>query len=125
MSTPTKIVVAGTGFAGLWSALSAQRLIKFHQMEHDIQVIVISPEPSLVIRVRLYEANASKMSHRLESLFDSAGIQFHQGSVEDIDTHAQVVQVKSASDAVTDVHFDRLVLATGSNVLRPSNVSGL
>ena len=51
-----KIVVAGSGFAGLWSALSAARAVDLAGKSKDIEVVVVSPSPSLVVRPRLYEA---------------------------------------------------------------------
>lgn len=58
---PSRIIVIGSGFAGLYSALSARRLVSIHRREKpdfkDIAVCVIAPEPSLVIIPRLYLAN--------------------------------------------------------------------
>ncbi|KAJ6436662.1 hypothetical protein O9K51_10781 [Purpureocillium lavendulum] len=120
----SKIVIVGAGFAGVWSALSAKRLLNVKNAT-DIEVIVISPEPTLVIRPRLYEANASKMSHPLGDLFHSAGIKFVQGSVQNIYTEAHTVQIRSASGAQSTVSYDRLILAAGSSVLRPQSVTGI
>ncbi|RGP65715.1 pyridine nucleotide-disulfide oxidoreductase family [Fusarium longipes] len=122
---PRKIVIIGAGFAGVWSALSAQRLINLRNKEQDIEVLVISPEPWLVMRPRLYEANASAMKQPLEPLFKTAGIDFLQGFVETIDTKSQTVHVRSSSGDESDIIFDRLVLAAGSAVVRPKSVSGL
>lgn len=55
----TRIVIVGTGFGGVWSALSAKRLINLPRKKNDIEVLVISPEPTLVIRPRLYEAKST------------------------------------------------------------------
>ena len=51
-----KIVIAGSGFAGLWSALAAARAIELAGKEGEVEVIVISPSPTMVVRPRLYEA---------------------------------------------------------------------
>ena len=37
-----KIVIAGSGFAGLWSALAAARAIELAGKEGEVEVIVIS-----------------------------------------------------------------------------------
>jgi NADH dehydrogenase FAD-containing subunit len=121
----SKVVVIGTGFAGVWSAISAQRVINQHNKNSQVQVVVISPEPTLVIRVRLYEANASSMIHPLGPLFESAGIHFVQGFAEKIDTDKQTVSVRSSTGLESIVAYDRLVLAAGSSVKRPSSVAGL
>lgn len=122
---PSKIVIIGAGFAGVWSALSAQRLINLRNKEKDIEIIVIAPEPWLTLRPRLYEANASTMKQPLEPLFKAAGISFLQDSVETIDTDSQTVQVRSSPGDNSDIHFDRLILAAGSAVVRPKSVAGL
>jgi NADH dehydrogenase FAD-containing subunit len=122
---PSKIVIVGAGFAGVWSGLSAQRLINLRNKEQDIEVLVIAPEPWLTMRPRLYEANASTMKQPLAPLFKAAGIGFLQGSVETIDTKSQTVHVRSSSGNASDIGFDRLILAAGSAVVRPKSVAGL
>ncbi|KAF4331998.1 pyridine nucleotide-disulfide oxidoreductase family [Fusarium beomiforme] len=122
---PNKIVIIGAGFAGVWSALSARRLITLMHKEGDIEIIVIAPEPALTLRPRLYEPNPSIMKQPLLPLFTSAGIKFAQGTVEAIDTNLQSVHVKSASGVESDIGYDRLILAAGSAVVRPKSVTGL
>jgi NADH dehydrogenase FAD-containing subunit len=122
---PNKIVIVGAGFAGVWSALSAKRLASLINKENDLQVLVIAPEPSLVLRPRLYEANPSKMSHPLGSLFKAAGIDFFQGIVEEIHTLSHTVQVRSPEDIKATIDYDRLILAAGSSVVRPNGISGI
>ncbi|KAF5599564.1 pyridine nucleotide-disulfide oxidoreductase family [Fusarium pseudoanthophilum] len=121
----SRIVIVGAGFAGVWSALSAQRLINLKSKEQDIQVLVIAPEPSLTLRPRLYEPNPSMMKQPLGPLFTSAGIEIIQGIAETIDTNSQTLHVKSPSGHESDITYDRLVLAAGSTVTRPKSVAGL
>ncbi|RMJ15906.1 hypothetical protein CDV36_004427 [Fusarium kuroshium] len=121
----SKIVIIGAGFAGVWSALSAQRLINLKEKEKNIEILVISPEPSLVMRPRLYEANAAGMSYPLNDLFGSAGIKFLQGTVDAIQAEAHTVKVRTASGGEDIVGYDRLILAAGSAVVRPQSVTGL
>ena len=122
---PRKIVIVGAGSAGVWSALSAQRLINFRNKQQDVEVLVVAPEPWLTIRPRLYKANASTMKEPLAPLFKAAGISFLQGSVQTIDTVSKTVHVRSYSGDEYDVTFDRLILAAGSAVVRPMTVTGL
>lgn len=122
---PSKIVIIGAGFAGVWSALSAQRLLKLTGKEDKVEILVISPEPSLVMRPRLYEADAASMSHPLGDLFGSAGIRFLQGTVNTIQTETHTVKVRTASGGEDIVQYDRLILAGGSAVVRPRSVTGL
>ncbi|KAJ5194751.1 uncharacterized protein N7498_008189 [Penicillium cinerascens] len=120
-----KIVIIGTGFAGVWSALSAKRLINLKKKNNDVQVFVISPEPSLVIRPRLYEANASSMTHSLAPIFESVGIKFIQGTVNTITAEANTVTIHSASGLESSIGYDRLILAAGSSVVRPRGITGI
>ncbi|KAH8433737.1 NAD(P)/FAD-dependent oxidoreductase [Aspergillus melleus] len=121
----TRIVIAGAGFAGVWSALSAKRLIGLQGKEDDIEVVVVAPEPTLVLRPRLYEANASGMTHPLGALFNDAGINFIRGTVESIHTEEQTVNVRHVSGPASTIKYDRLILAAGSTVSRPSKVAGV
>ena len=121
----SKIVIIGTGFAGVWSALSAKRLIDLTHEDANIEVIVISPEPSLVIRPRLYEANASNMVHSLAPMFKNAGIKFIQGIVSTITTETRTVTVQTASGLESSTRYDRLILAAGSSVVRPRGIIGI
>lgn len=122
-----QIVIIGAGFAGLWSALSAKRLLKLRNAEDMIKVLVIAPEPYLVLRPRLYEANAASMRHPLGELFASVGINFFQGKVATIDTQAQTVhaQPTSSTESIVPISYDRLILAAGSSVKQPQAVAGL
>lgn len=122
-----RIVIIGTGFAGLWSALSAKRLINLNIQEDSVEVIVIAPEPCLVLRPRLYEANAAAMTHHLGELFDSTGIQFFKGKVETIDTKEHTVHVRSTANvrSTSSIIYDRLILAAGSTVKQPQSIAGL
>ncbi|KAH8654898.1 hypothetical protein BGZ61DRAFT_291310, partial [Ilyonectria robusta] len=79
----------------VWSALSAKRLINLKNKEQEIQILIIAPELLLVIRPRLYEANASGMTHPLGPLFKSASIHFFQGTAEAIDTESHAIHARS------------------------------
>lgn len=121
----SKVIIIGTGFAGVWSALAAKRLINLTSKNADIEVLVISPEPSLVIRPRLYEANASSMAHSLTPLFESTGIKFIQGTVKTITTETRTVTIQSAPGLESSIGYDRLILAAGSSVVRPRDITGI
>ncbi|ETS76464.1 hypothetical protein PFICI_11851 [Pestalotiopsis fici W106-1] len=117
------IVIIGAGFGGVWSALAAQRLIKLKQKE--LQVIVIAPEPLLGIRPRYYEANVSNMACPLGPLFESAGIRFVQATVTGINTAGNFIEFEPKSGTDSKIQYERLILAAGSQVARPSQVSGI
>ncbi|KAK1701177.1 hypothetical protein BDP55DRAFT_699692 [Colletotrichum godetiae] len=122
---PGRIVIVGAGFAGVWSALSAKRLIKIHEQGEAFKVTVIAPQSCLVMRPRLYEANPSNMSQDIGPLFEASGIEFIHGSVDDIDTHSHMISYKSRAGTGQHVTYYRLILAAGSPVVRPQQVHGL
>lgn len=121
----SKIVIIGAGFAGVWSALSAKRLITCRSKESEVEIIVIAPEPVLVMRPRLYESKASSLIHPLETLFEEAGIRFVPGVVKTIHTERRAVEVQCASGFESTIDYDRLILAAGSSVVRPQGVAGI
>ncbi|RAH78092.1 FAD/NAD(P)-binding domain-containing protein [Aspergillus japonicus CBS 114.51] len=122
---PAKIVILGAGFAGLWSALAAQRLINLANQTGNIKVLVIAPSATLVLRPRLYEADAGNMIHPLGPLFAATGIEFCPGTAQSIDVKARMVHTQSTDGAEYDVPYDRLILATGSSVVQPPSITGL
>ncbi|KAL3486709.1 pyridine nucleotide-disulfide oxidoreductase family protein [Aspergillus germanicus] len=120
-----KIIIIGTGFAGVWSALAAKRLAKQVNKEDELEILVVSPKPSLVVRPRLYEADAANMSASLEPLFKEAGIKHVQGIVHTINAEDNSVLVKSASGEDSTITYDRLILAAGSSIVRPKSIAGI
>ncbi|KAI1846917.1 hypothetical protein JX266_007138 [Neoarthrinium moseri] len=125
MALQRDIVIIGAGFAGVWSALAAKRLISLSNKQRDLQVVVIAPEPFLAIRPRLYEADVATMNHPLRDLFDSAGIQFIQATVHNIDTTGNTIQFQSTTGTKASIEYKRLILAAGSQVVRPQTVAGI
>ncbi|RAK95379.1 NAD(P)/FAD-dependent oxidoreductase [Aspergillus ibericus CBS 121593] len=119
-----KIIIIGAGFAGVWSALSAKRLLNLKNKE-DVEVIVIAPEPTMIMRIRLYENNASSMTHPLGPLFEAAGIKYVQGTVTTIQPEAHTILVQSPSYIESSMTYDRLVLAAGSTLTQPHGIPGL
>ncbi|MEN0105108.1 MAG: NAD(P)/FAD-dependent oxidoreductase [Pseudomonas sp.] len=118
-----RILIIGAGFAGMWSALSATRLLDQHN-NHETEVTVLAPQAELRIRPRFYEPNVAKMAAPLGELFDAVGVRFIKGNAEQIDVAGKQVTYRDANGELTTLAYDRLVLATGSNVWRP-NLAGL
>lgn len=122
---PQQLVIIGTGFAGLWSALSAKRLLQLRNKEDDVEITIVAPKPSIVLRPRLYEADAAGMTQDIGPLLQDASIKFFQGFVQNIDTEAQKLSIESQTAGRTTLGYDRLILASGSAVVRPAAVKGL
>ncbi|MDR3514171.1 MAG: FAD-dependent oxidoreductase [Azospirillaceae bacterium] len=113
-----QIVIAGNGFAGLWAALSAARAVSLAGKEQDIEVTVVSPSPTLIIRPRLYEAALDNVSPDLGALFQAVGISHVAGRVDTIRTETREVDVDGA-DGHHTLAFDKFILATGSVLYQP------
>ncbi|RVT90913.1 NAD(P)/FAD-dependent oxidoreductase [Sphingomonas crocodyli] len=115
-----KILIIGSGFAGVDAALSAARLRDLQGVSADaLEIAVVSPAPILGMRPRLYEAKPETLSPSLTELFDAIEIRYVQGVVERIDTGARTVDYVDAEGTVGTLDYDRLVLAAGSRLFRP------
>ncbi|WP_433770098.1 NAD(P)/FAD-dependent oxidoreductase [Pseudomonas putida] len=113
-----QILIIGAGFGGVWSALSAARLLDQHD-RNDVEITVLAPQAELRIRPRFYEPNVHNMKAPLNDLFNAVGIKFVQGSAETIDEKNKQVGYVKASGDQGQLSYDRLVLAAGSHLMRP------
>lgn len=113
------ILIAGSGFAGTWAALSAARAAALAEREDDIAITVISPEPRLVMRPRLYEASIEGMDPDIAPLLAAVGAEHLAAKVETIDARARTATVVLGDGSWQTLSYDRLVLATGSVLNRP------
>jgi NADH dehydrogenase len=112
------ILIIGAGFAGVWSALSAARLLDQHA-RHDVAVSVLAPQPELRIRPRFYESDVHALKAPVGELFEAVGVDFIQGSAQHIDVQGKSVSYVDAQGRRQQLDYDRLILAAGSNVARP------
>jgi NADH dehydrogenase len=113
-----QILIIGAGFGGMWSALSAVRLLDQHQ-RLDVTVTLLAPQAELRVRPRFYESDLSTCVAPLGPLFEAVGVQFVQGSATRIDAAGKRVIYRDANGAQAELLFDRLILASGSQVARP------
>jgi NADH:ubiquinone reductase (H+-translocating) len=117
----TSVVVIGAGFAGLWAALgAARRLDELAVTAGTVNITVLSTKPFHDIRVRNYEADLRGCRVPLADLLAPVGVGHVTAEVTAIDTDARTV---STSGGAT-YGYDRLVLASGSRVVKP-DVTGL
>ena len=69
-----RLLIIGAGFAGMYAAISAARLRHLQGVSpDDLEIALISPEPFLVIRPRLYEPKPETMKAPLTELFQEIG----------------------------------------------------
>lgn len=107
------VLVLGSGFAGLWAALGAiRRLDELDATE--VHVTVLSSQPYHDIRVRNYEADLAPCRIPLADLLDPAGVEHITTDVTAIDPAAHMVSTTHGTHG-----YDRLVVASGSQVVKP------
>lgn len=120
-----RLVIVGAGFAGMYAALSAARLRDIEGVSpEELDIALVSPEPTLVIRPRLYEPKPETLTAPLLEVLDAVNVTYVQGSVEAIDTKAGTVGIRNAKGEQGSLQYHRLVIATGSRLFRP-NIPGL
>ncbi|WP_315724108.1 MULTISPECIES: NAD(P)/FAD-dependent oxidoreductase [unclassified Bradyrhizobium] len=116
-----RLVVIGAGFAGLYAALSAARLRDIHGVSPEaLEIALIAPEPTLVVRPRLYEPNPETLTAPLLDVLKAIDVVYVQGTAEAIDAAAREVSIAAPGGKRTRLAYDRLVVATGSRLFRPS-----
>jgi NADH:ubiquinone reductase (H+-translocating) len=115
-----RLVIAGGGFAGFWAAAAAARVRRDVPSLESLDIVLVSRDDQLTIRPRLYEPNPSEMAVPLIPRSEAIGVRFVQGEIRSIDvTTRQILMADNGP-----VSYDRLVLATGSQVVRPPGTLG-
>ncbi|ACJ41537.1 MULTISPECIES: NAD(P)/FAD-dependent oxidoreductase [Acinetobacter] len=114
-----RIIIAGSGFAGLWAALAAQRAIHLASQEQNIEVMMISPSPNVGIRPRLYEAVLENMNPDISELLTVVDVKFLAGWVDKINADQQTIEVSTTDGSKQTLSYDRFILATGSTTFMP------
>ncbi len=115
----SKILVVGGGFAGVWSAASAVRLAREHGDRTGVSVTVIAPGDDLVIRPRLYQADPDRMRVPLDRVLGPVGVRRIPATVTGVDTDQRTVTGVGTDGRGIRTDYDRLILATGSQLARP------
>jgi NADH dehydrogenase len=105
-----QIVVVGGGFAGFWACLAARRA-----GAEQVAVTLVSRDPVLQVRPRLYEADPASLGLDLLPLLATAGVSFVAGDAVALDCARNTVGLASGGE----LRYGRLVVATGSVLRRP------
>lgn len=113
-----QILIIGAGFGGMWTALSATRLLDIHG-HNQVEVTVLAPQAELRIRPRFYEPEAHRLVAPIGELLDAVGVTFIKGAAETIDVQQKHVVYTDAAGARKIRPYDKLVLATGSGLALP------
>ena len=105
-----RIVVVGGGFAGFWAAVAARRVAPA-----EVDVVLVSRDPVLQVRPRLYEAEPESLQVDLLPLLERVGVDFIRGEATALDHDAR----RLVLDDEQEIPYARLVVATGSAMRRP------
>src|SRR5215510_390827 len=121
----TCILIVGAGFAGMYAALAAARLRDEQGVSPDtLEIVVVAPEPRLVIRPRLYERTPETMVAPLAEVFAAVDVRYEPGRVDVIDSASKSAVIVGSDGNRRSLRYDRLVLATGSQGFKP-DIPGL
>lgn len=118
-----QILIVGSGFSGMWAAISAARLSAL-EGNNRLRIAVLAPVPELRVRPRFYEENVSTLVAPLSDLFAELEIDFIAGQAQSIDTKEKTVTYRDTDSIETTLSYERLILATGSQTRRPP-ITGL
>ncbi|SEH00970.1 NADH dehydrogenase [Nonomuraea solani] len=109
------VVIVGGGFAGVWSAAGAA----LARGDAGLRITLIAPNDHLVLRPRLYEPDPEVAKVELRRILGPIGVRHLRATVSTIDTTRHVVVADGQ-----EIHYDRLVLAAGSGLVKPRNLPG-
>jgi NADH dehydrogenase len=120
-----RLVIIGAGFSGMYAALSSARLRDIQGVSSiALEIVLVAPEPTLVVRPRLYEPHPETLTAPLHDLLKAIDVEYVQGLADAIDTKARTVEIAAEDGLSRMLSYDRLVMATGSRLFRP-NIPGL
>lgn len=120
-----RLVIIGAGFAGMYAALSSARLRDLQATSPaKLEIVLVASEPTLVVRPRLYEPKPETLTAPLQDVLKAIDVNYVQGHADTIDSAARKVEITGADGSRKTLSYDRLVVATGSQLFRP-NIPGL
>ena len=114
----SRLLILGGGFAGVMAALNAADENDRHG--GDIAVTLVSTTPYLTIRPRLYESAPETLRVPLAPTLEPAGVAFVEATARSVDSAARTVAIEDKAAANSALTYDRLILATGSELKLPS-----
>ena len=111
-----QIVVLGAGFAGLIAAVGAARKLAELKIEKsDVAVTVVNRDEWHSIRVRNYETELGDTRVPLDDVFGPIGVDLKVGQVTGVNCERREIALAGQPS----LHYDRLVFALGSELVRP------
>lgn len=114
----SELVIIGGGFAGLWAAAAARRVDE-SMRDPSLRITLIAPEPLLVMRPRLYEAKPAQLAVDLQVPLAALDVRYLAGTATGLTLFNDGEVIDVALSTGEHVSADRLVVATGSVMIRP------
>jgi NADH dehydrogenase len=115
-----RLVIVGAGFAGMYAALSSARMRDINGVSpQELEIALVAPEPTLVVRPRLYEPRPETLTAPLLDVLKAIDVVYVQGRADTIDVKLRVVTLAASRGERKDLTYDRLVVTTGSRLFRP------
>ncbi|MEN7526906.1 NAD(P)/FAD-dependent oxidoreductase [Cupriavidus sp. DL-D2] len=115
-----KILIIGGGFAGLWTALGAARVVDQQgDKADDVEITLVSPRAELHVRPRLHETHPEQMAVPFLPILNAINVKFIEGTVERIHPADRIVDIQTATGQTLAFPYDRMVLTSGSRLFRP------
>lgn len=109
----SRIIIAGGGFAGLWAAMAAAAT-RHRQNANGIAITLISQDPHLCVRPRLYEGARPEMLVPLQPLLETIDVGFDHARI------SEVTPTAVRTENGRTMEHDRMILAMGSHVVIPA-----
>ncbi len=112
---PTRIVIVGGGFGGVYAALELQRRLR---RDPSFEVTIVSRDNFFLFTPMLHEVAASDLdiTHIVSPVRQMLrGVRFFDGDVVDVSLERRAVTVAHGADAHTHaLGYDQLVIAVGA-----------
>jgi NADH dehydrogenase len=109
----TRIVIAGGGFGGLWTASRLERLLG---RRADVEIVIVCRDNYFLMTPLLFEACSGVLDFRHCSLPVREflrQVRFVEATVQGVDLDRRVVHAVAAEGGTYEVPYDQLVLALG------------
>jgi len=115
------VLIIGGGFAGVWAAAGAVRTYREAGLsDSPLRVTLVAPGDDMVIRPRLYEPDPQRMRVPLDRVLGPIGVRRVAATVTGIAVESRTVVAVGRDGSQIALGYDRLVLAAGSRVVRPT-----
>jgi NADH:quinone reductase (non-electrogenic) len=112
--SPTRIVIAGGGFGGLWTAGRLERLLG---RKAEVEITVVCRDNYFLMTPLLFEACSGVLDFRHCSLPVREFLRrarFVEATVHGVDLERRIVHAVAAEGRTYEVPYDQLVLALGA-----------